>query len=190
MSDAAINRDWRVEASERKTCIAATLAEMGLSIQSTFVPFSVSRNAGEKRTLNWKIALMKGAREILRCDYSAGEAHAPSYKQGDRSMDRHKAISVECETGFAQKRISEHSAFYATRKPITPEPINVIHSIVMDSEVLEHATYESWARDCGYDVDSRKGEAIYRACLSHALALRAALGDTGLSQLREAFQDY
>jgi hypothetical protein len=33
-------------------------------------------------------------------------------------------------------------------------------------------------------------EAIYNACIDIALKLRSAIGESGLSELREAFQDY
>lgn len=44
--------------------------------------------------------------------------------------------------------------------------------------------------ELGYDPDSRKAEAIYKACLEIALKLRNALGEDGLAKLREAAQDY
>jgi hypothetical protein len=67
---------------------------------------------------------------------------------------------------------------------------DVLASLVMDSSAIDYSTYEEWAGDCGHDPDSRKGEAIYRACLEIALKLRNGLGEAGLAALREAAQDY
>jgi hypothetical protein len=74
--------------------------------------------------------------------------------------------------------------------PIQPNALDVLHSLAMDSDVLDAGGFESWASDLGYDTDSRKAEQTYRACLDLALKLRAALGDSGLSDLRNAFEGY
>ena len=58
------------------------------------------------------------------------------------------------------------------------------------SDVLNAGTFEEWAGDFGYDLDSRNAEKIYRACLDNALKLRAMLGNDALDKLRELFQDY
>lgn len=111
--------------------------------------------------------------------------------------------AAECESGialehdgfagaknFKPKRIRVPGKHQSKTVPILPDPVDVIYSLVMDSSVLDHATFESWAGDFGYDPDSRKGESIYRQCLEIALSLRAAVGDSGLQTLAEAFQDY
>lgn len=111
--------------------------------------------------------------------------------------------TAECESGLAMeyspfvgentfkpKRIRKHDEMVSRTVPILPDATNVIYSLVIDSSVLDHATFESWASEFGYDPDSRKGESIYRACLEIALKMRAAIGDAGMAALREAFQDY
>jgi hypothetical protein len=66
----------------------------------------------------------------------------------------------------------------------------VVASLASDSNVLDYATYEDWGSELGFDPDSRKGEAIYRQCLTLALRLRAALGDGALTALREVAGEY
>ena len=73
---------------------------------------------------------------------------------------------------------------------IKPEPRDVIHCLLSDGEAIDHAKYEDWADNFGYDRDSRKGEAIYRHCLELGLQLRSSLGDDNLRKLREAFEGY
>jgi hypothetical protein len=75
-------------------------------------------------------------------------------------------------------------------KAIMPDTADVLHSLVSDSSVIDHPTFESWADEYGFDADSRKAEQSYRDCLAIALALRSAIGEAGLEQLREAFNDY
>ncbi len=141
--------------------IQAFMAENKVTIESEFVPWSQSRNKGEKhRSLNWRIRLLHAGRTILETDYSAGVAHCPSYRQGRRTVD------------------------------IAPDACDVIASLSMNSRVLDCSSFEEWAGEFGYDVDSRKAESIYRACLEIALKLRNGLGEEGLRALQNATQDY
>ena len=151
--------------------IQAFMAENKVTIKSEFVPWSQSRNKNEKhRSLNWRIKILRADRTILETDYSAGIAHCPSYRQGRRTVD----VERETETG----------------RRIAPDACNVIASLSMDSSVLDCSSFEEWAGGFGYDVDSRKAESIYRACLEIALKLRNGLGEEGLRALQIATQDY
>lgn len=184
---------------EPRERIAAAMAKHGLSITSEFVPFSKSRNAKPResgnpwRSLNWTVTLHKAARPILTTDYAAGEGHAPASKAsltelgGTNSIMRHEAISYELEHGVTYKARTFGAG---SRKKFEPDACDVMHSLVSDSDVLDCSTFEEWASNLGYDTDSRKAEAIYRACLEIALKLRNGLGEAALQELREACQDY
>ena len=154
-----------------KEKIQAFMAENKVTIESEFVPWSQPRNKGEKhRSLNWRIKILRADRTILETDYSAGVAHCPSYRQGRRTVD----VERETETG----------------RRIAPDACDVIASLSMNSSVLDCSSFEEWAGEFGYDVDSRKAESIYRACLEIALKLRNGLGEEGLRALQIAAQDY
>jgi hypothetical protein len=71
-----------------------------------------------------------------------------------------------------------------------PDPCDVFHSFLLDGEAIDAGSFESWAADYGYDEDSRKAFAAYNACIQTGLALRNALGEAALSELREAFAEY
>lgn len=168
-----------------KERITKTAAELGLTLKSVFVPWSLSRSAGEKHpSLNWKVTLRRDERDVLTTDYGAGCGNCPAYKamkpfQRD-TLWGEQQIKHECETGK-----STLGKFL-----ILPDDGDVLHSLAMDASALDHSTFESWASDCGYDADSRKAEEIYRACLEIALRLRAAVGEDGLKKLQDACQDY
>ena len=180
--------------------IAAFAAEHGLTLESTFVPFSQSRHAkGEKpwRSLNWTVRLMRADREILTTDYAQGEAYAPAYKiKASNPYDRQcreDAISLETETGrIAIRLFGTGSGKYGPGRRHIPAPsiVDVLYSLSSDASVLDAGCFENWAADCGYDTDSRKAETTYRACFDIALKMRAALGDAGLEALQIACQDY
>lgn len=173
--------------------LQAAIAKHGLAVTSEFVPFSKSRNAEPQedgkvwRSLNWKVTLQCAGNPILTTDYSAGEGHAPASKAsvqrlGSRnSVMRHEAITHEIETGFSSGTF---------RQAITPDPVDVIRSLVSDADVLDCSTFEEWADNIGCDKDSRKAEATYRECLALALKLRNGIGEAALAELREAAQDY
>jgi hypothetical protein len=171
--------------------------ELKLTVDSEFVPFSQSRNAKPNatvndRSLNWRVTLKRDGRPVVSgIDYSAGIAHCPSYKQlsvppfGNMTVDQARAIEMETEEGRGVTRYNNQLSFVG-RKPILPDPLDVIASLAMDSDVLDYPTFEDWAGEFGYDEDSRKGEAIYRACLEIGLKMRAGLGDAALAELQAA----
>lgn len=178
-----------------KAELAAATASLGLKITAEFVPFSKSRNAGEKSpSLNWQVTIAREGRGgAFIVDYSAGCGHCPGYKQsfGRETVEQRERVAWECENGFASAGAS-WPEFY--RKPgakrIKPEPESVIWSLIQDASVLDAGGFESWAGDLGYDTDSRKAETIYKACIETALKLRALVGDEGLRLLQTAGEDF
>lgn len=182
--------------SEAHDTAKAAVERLGLTMEATFVPFSQSRNKDEKDpSLNWIVRLLRAGREILTTDYGAGSGHCPASKlsvtgaQGISRSERKRAIACECEEG--RVATPTYGPDFKRGKPLpTPDICDVLYCLLSDGDAIDHPTYEDWASDYGYDPDSRKGEAIYRACLEIGLKLRAALGDDGLRELREAFQDY
>lgn len=166
--------------TEIKARIDEMLNKHNLTVDSVFVPFSQSRNAGEKSpSLNWKVTLKHNGRKVLTTDYSAGCGHAPSYKQGDNTVFTHERVLNECERGKSK----------ATGKAILPDARDVVYSLLIDAEVINYDSFEQWAGEFGYDEDSRAGEKIYNACMKTALQFRT-IGESVIDELRDAFQDY
>jgi uncharacterized protein YodC (DUF2158 family) len=180
-----------------KQTIEQVAADLGLTMDVEFVPWSQSRNKGEKQpSLNWKVTLKKGGRAIVTTDYGAGMGHCPAYKASvkelgnQNSIMRDEAVRWECEHGKKYKLLHSVGMELHSGKTILPELADVLHSLASDADVIDSGTFEEWAGNLGYDTDSRKAEGIYRACLDIALKLRNALGEDGLAKLREAVQDY
>jgi hypothetical protein len=193
-----------------KAELEQAIADLGLIVKSEFVPFSQSRHAKKDakindRSLNWRVSLCRMAvidggykpgseRTLLTTDYSAGIAHCPCYKQrsgrNGLSVDDAEAITKETERGYAVRRNYNGNGWSLSGQKILPDSIDVIHALLSGADVLNYSTFEDWASDFGYDVDSRKAETIYRKCLENALALRNGVGDDGLKKLQEAAQDY
>ncbi len=172
--------------------IDALLDKHGLTVESVFVPWSRSRNAGEKNpSLNWSVTLVHNGQKVLTTDYSAGCGHAPSYKQSfKRDYLNESKVLRECETGLKSQYAPLSDTVISNRsKPILPDPRDVIYSLLMDSEVLDYDGFESWADSFGYDQDSRRAEKMYQACMKIALQMNR-LGSSVIEELREAYQDY
>jgi len=174
--------------------LAAVIAELGLTVSAEFVPYSLSRNRGEKhRTLNWQVTLQRNGRDLFTTDYSAGIAHCPAYKKlkmggfTRETMEQREAITFETEKGREYRR---GSIIGIGGPAIMPDPVDVIWSLSRDSDVLESGSFEDWAGELGYDADSRSAESTYRACLGIALKLRAAIGEAGIEKLRIAGEDF
>lgn len=174
--------------------IDATAAALGLTMSTQFVPWSQSRKKGEKDfSLNWVVTLAKDGRNFLVTDYTAGYGHCPASKASTKmlghshSVMRMGYIKEECETGKASKN---YDRSFGPKTAIPLELRDVLYSLVLDSDVLDAGGFESWAENFGYDSDSRSVEATYKACLEIALKMRGAIGDAGLTKLREACQDY
>jgi hypothetical protein len=170
-----------------KKQIKATIEKYGLTVESVFIPFSRSRNKGEKSpSLNWTVTLKQNGRAILSTDYSAGCGHAPSYRQNDKSYDTAQAVKTECEKGLA---VYGSMMLLNAKKPIKPDAADVIYSLLIDSEVIDYPSFEDWAGEFGYDADSRSAEQTYNECMKIALKFRQ-LGESAISELREVYQDY
>jgi hypothetical protein len=179
---------------------AFILATLGVTLECAFVPFSKSRNAGEKNpSLNWCVRLRLHGREVLATDYMQGSGHCPAYKsptlfnsgKRDECATR-KRIAFECETGkVSSVRLwGGESACMTTldaNKIEAPSVVDVLYSLMSDGGAIDCATFEDWADELGYDKDSRSAEATYRACLETGLKLRAAFGDKRMVELRELF---
>ncbi len=176
--------------------LTAAIQELGLTITAEFIPWSKSRSVTKAakfadRNLNWSVTLHKDGRTVLTTLYSAGVAHCPSYNsQAEQTLDYVEAITFETEHGKQARMMASIGRGGFHGKPILPDTASVIHGLLLDASAIDHPTFESWASDFGYDSDSRSAERTYRACLEIGLALRAAIGDKGLQQLRDAAQDY
>lgn len=207
---------WQEERQKLRDRIAAELARLGVSVDSTFIPYSQSKNKAKKwRSLNWKVRLKLHDRVICETDYAAGEGHCPAYNQADAMQPRRKTIEpfwdridYEIEHGFESMKGAGGGSLIGMARmrprkepdasgrrgyekiPILPDTLDVVASLVQDARVLDHSDFESWASDTGSDPDSRADEAVYRACLDIALKLRSGLGAELLIELEKLFEQW
>ncbi len=66
----------------------------------------------------------------------------------------------------------------------TPELCDVLDVVAAQAAVVDQAHgYEQWAREMGFDPDSREGERVYRAARREAKLLRQLLGEDQYARL-------
>ena len=164
---------------------------LGLPLVTQFVPWSQSRDYEHgkpvgQRMAQWRVTLLRDGKPIITTDYGQGIGHLPAYTRkalgSNNSVDRMAAIAQELERGKAWPH-------YLTAVPGPGMP-DVVHSLCLAAEVLQHRSFEDWAADFGYDADSRKAENIYRSCMQIALQLLNGLGAANLERLQLAAREY
>jgi hypothetical protein len=186
MSDDDLTQEERAQ----NEAIQLAILDLGITIESLFVPWSLSRNSGDKfRSLNWKVTFCVKGNKIATTDFSAGEAYCPSYSHcapDHRSVDEDNALQRECETGYAWTNLS----FPMKGKAILPDIKLFLGSFIQDVKAIDFPSFESWADDLYVSPDSRKWLGVYNDCVKIGLAVRAALGEEGLARLKNVFANY
>lgn len=165
--------------TENRTALLELIDSLGLEYTAEFVPQNQPADKVSHPQLHWRITMKRG-RATLTTPYSQGCGHVHTGNTSQKLTPYE--IRKVCETG-------KLPPMWIRRQP-APKLADVLYCLVMDSDVLEHANFESWASDFGYDTDSREAEKTYRACIENALQLRALIGDQTITTLRELFADY
>jgi hypothetical protein len=96
---------------------------------------------------------------------------------------------------FRDKRtaqlVTDTAAKLAQIQNVSPSLESVCHSLLSDGAAFfDGQRFEDWASDLGYDPDSRKAEATFRACDEIGRALSRHLSRDELDGLREWAQNY
>jgi len=188
--------------TDNKQALREYVDSLGLTYTATFQPRPQPRETVKHPQLHWLITLTNG-KQSAQFPYSQGMGHIKGYHQSHKTAyDKRQAevcYRLTCETGkLYRPSISGDFPAWATGTQPAPDLLDVLYCLVMDASVRHTATYEEWASNYGYDEDSRKGEAIYRACQKQTTDLLRVLGGgtvgrnalERLEKLEELFQDY
>lgn len=74
-------------------------------------------------------------------------------------------------------------------RAVAPPAASVLYSLILDSSAVGQS-FESWCADYGYNSDSRKAEATYRACQENADKLARVFSRADIATLEEMLRDY
>lgn len=148
--------------------------EYGLTLTFEFMPQKFPE--GTKLTdmgMKWLVTVVYHGTAVLATDYTQGVAHCRSYRPTMSmgvTVHDYGLIRQECAT---QPRSGQPD-----------EPLTALWCIASDCQtVMGCGSFEEWARELGYDTDSRKAEAIYDECVRNYLTLKRYIGDEGIETL-------
>lgn len=136
----------------------------------------------KEKCVAYNLSLFYKGKKFMTTTYSAGVGNIPGWKPR-MTLDEQEVVDLALKHGKAK-------ASFALTKHLVPYVEDVLYCLVNDSGAADYACFEDWARDMGVDPDSRKGEGVYRVCLETYTRLRAVVGDSGITALKEIFQDY
>jgi hypothetical protein len=189
--DTSVEPDYKV--AERE--LTEKLAANDITVEVKFVPRSKSPNPKAEQ-VNWEYTLKRGGKAILSGPFMQGIGHIKGWKMnwsGRKSMLDEEILTAVLETGGATHLTTSDTIL--PRNPRSnlrprirveePSPASIVSCLCLDASAIDCPDYESFADELGYEKDSRSGEKIYRECLAIGLKLRAALGDSVLTELRE-----
>ena len=71
-----------------------------------------------------------------------------------------------------------------------PPIADVVNSLLCDAAGVDQALFVDWSFEYGFDPDSRKALASFRACKATARKLARLFSESELADLRELFEDF
>ena len=153
--------------------------------------------------LHFKVRLSRNGREVWTGDWRAGlglvkptakdERDAHALFQSPRAPEgAGPIISTIRKHPHSVSRIADKEAnaaaiaWCAKRQGYAPTVADLMGSLMQDGTAYFDAeTFEEWASNFGYDIDSRKAESVYRACDTIGRALARAFDADELAALRD-----
>ena len=154
--------------------IESTLADMGFVLYADLVRDDFD---GREGSATWAVTVTRNGQSI-QTEYPAGCA------------DRHYPGGKPIQLDWYDRSILNIERNKQT-KPDKPQLADVLSYLVSDAQsVAEGQTFEDWAGDLDYDIDSREAERVYNGCRVEYFGLLRLCGHTELEKLVELFQDY
>ena len=124
---------------------------------------------------------------------SAARPHTPEYFEFFTGMGLRKKTPwirhVQQNSPEPRPGTAAYERWVKTFKPVRPSAASVLHCLLSDATACEQS-FRDWCSDYGYDEDSRKAEATYRACQEAGDKLRKIFTGQQVRELRELLQDY
>lgn len=186
----------------KTTVTPTTPADAGLSLSVVSGP--TGQVLEDWPCIAYVVSLSLNGREIWRGDYRLGVGHVKPFPAYDRAADSWRCGFTENEENlchhwgrkvsarFTDKQLwSATAAKLAKFQKVAPKLEDVAHSLLSEgSAYFDAQRFEDWAADLGYDPDSRKAEATFKACDEIGRALSRAFTPEQLEGLREWAGNY
>lgn len=184
------------------------LESLGVTVESRYL--GVQREPADKKTdepgwlhLAFAVTVKRAGRADIATPYKLGVGHvklpaAPTWQMVDAVGTRplaenilsalHRGKRVKPEYDPCERALYDAAA---RAQGLAPKPADVLHSLLMDGDAFFNGeTFEDWCENYRYDTDSRKAEAMYRACDEIGRRLARMFSPDEIAQLREAASEY
>src|SRR5262249_9503800 len=141
----------------------------GIQYEATYQPQNwesacTHQARAELPMFNWKVRLTVG-NQTFETDYRVGHGNYERFRNRPiKTMSDVDDLAYMIQSG---KQIGPNPSLRTMGRSL-PKPLlrDVLYCLVSDADALDYPEFEEWAGNLGYDPDSRKGEAAYRACLA------------------------
>jgi hypothetical protein len=178
--------------------LAEVADRLGFTLDVIAGPTAAVEPADSKDSKPWvhiafSVRLMRNGREVLTTPYRMGVGHvSKGALLAVRDVTNHEQL---CQNAIRNNRTPHHEApghlslleKAARLAKLVPTLADVLHSLVCDGAAYFDAeTFEDWASNYGYDPDSRKAKAVWKACDETGRKLSRVLSADELATLREA----
>jgi hypothetical protein len=181
------------------TIQAITPEALGFSLQIISGP--TGHVEGDWSCIKYVVSLRRDTAklcEVWSGDYKLGVGHVkwPTLAQVEHGhffgpeqtnvLRIHARGQTLKKTPEAMALEADVAADLARQQKVVPDINDVVHSLVCDGcAFFDSHTFETWCEDFGYDTDSHKAEAMFRACDGAGRNLARALTADELAGLRE-----
>jgi hypothetical protein len=149
--------------------------EYGLTLTFEFMPQVFPEDTkSTDMSMKWLVTVRHRGNPLLATTYTQGVAHCPSYS------------GVKWGRGLTVAQLANLRRDCASPQPKggPKEPLTALWCIASDClTVMNCGSFEEWARELGYDTDSRKAEGIYKEIVTQYLSLKRAIGDEEIETL-------
>src|SRR5688572_28333581 len=177
-----------------ESIIAEQLTALGFALAI------VSGPKGEVRDNDWpciaySVRLEYKGRNVIETDYRLGVGHVKvptRWEDQPEGLTRDETYAFNTLRNKPSAQLKDkalHASFaakLAKAQKVVPQLTDVMHSLMMDGEsFFDATTFEDWCANMGYDADSRKAEAIYKACDDIGRKLARGIPSEVLAQVRE-----
>jgi hypothetical protein len=179
-------------------------ARHGLTLDARNIPFPTCKTDSQwhKSASHFAVTIYgsqerpTGSRPVIwQGCYSVGAAYPVMWAQRAAKKAKNQLGWLSVNRSIVSKlQVSPRSesidyakvrdAIVTRYREIAPLQIaDILESLQFDVSSVEDSTFEDWARDLGYDTDSRSALEVFEACQQTARAMRSGLG-------REAFRQF
>jgi len=167
---------------------SALLETMEVSADFQHIPTTYDPKSKEWQHIAWRVTI-KTPRGTFTTGYKQGLGHIPKSwglkTDGPMTAAEFAALNDTLRTGW------RHSARTRRVAPVDlprPSLVDVLHCLFSDAQAGEDE-FPDFCANCGYDEDSRKAEAIWRACRDTGAALHRLFSGEQFDRLAEVLAD-